>query len=1014
MTDIRPIQILPFYQSKEFDKPPHLSPQGKKVFFVIEEAIKPILANNIRSDINKVGFILQLGYFKACGRFFASDMYDKEDIKFVTQLLDLKIRTINLKDYHNRTRLAHKSLILNLQNFSTFTDKEEFFEEAAKSMVARQMNPKKILYSLIDLLRNSRIEIPDYSKFVTTISQHFYVFEQELVSKVKQILSPPFIEIISELMGRSNDNNLLTKLKVINHSLRPNKIKQSLSNFLIIKKLYNETKWLLEQINITPEAISYYAKWVIKAKSSQIKEITEVSKRCLYLTCFIAHQFKFMQDNFIDVLLKSMQQQLNKAEDKGNEQIITNNAEKTLLTESVLGEYNNLKHKFESIRDIVYSQSTTDQAKLEKIKVIIPQEASNNTNEADLQKLTTKVKEEKEKADFYWSLAELSRKMQNRVSDIIRYLEFTVHDSIPDLKKAIEFYQQNKRITELAPCEFLDSIEYKAVHKAGFNVSLYKAILFSKMVYAIRSGSVSLKYSYRYMPIDSYLLGAEYWDQDKDAILAKTGLAKFKNIDSLLQDLEGELDNNFYQVNERIKSGKNKHIKIKQDGGFSVYTPAVDKPDYKPIAEIISKGSYVPILQIMSEVNLVTQFTENFRHYKIKGSNKPPTASTFLAGIFSLGSNINLHKLANTSIGINYNQLTHTVNWYFSLDNLYAVNSAITAYMNKMWLPNKFKKEQRLLHTSSDARKRAVSVESLNANYSYKYLGHSKGSNVYIFIDERGIVFFTTVFSSSDRDAPYVIDGLLHDQETIKSDMHSTDTHGYTEIIFAVSYLIGVYFAPRIKDIASQQLVSFGKIRNDLKGKDYVIQPSKYVSLKVIKDNWDYVLRLIATIKLGDCKASVILKRLGSFSKQHPLKEALKEFGRIIKSSFLLKYINEVTLRQTVEKQLNKGELANKFSSALSFTNDEILQSDREEQEKAALCKTIIQNIIILWNYIELTRIILGLGEDERKKILEHVINGSIMIWQYINFLGTYNFRNLVRKNRYLKLGDEMFYYRAA
>lgn len=57
MTDIRPIQILPFYQSKEFDKPPHLSPQGKKVFFVIEEAIKPILAN-IRSDINKVGFIV--------------------------------------------------------------------------------------------------------------------------------------------------------------------------------------------------------------------------------------------------------------------------------------------------------------------------------------------------------------------------------------------------------------------------------------------------------------------------------------------------------------------------------------------------------------------------------------------------------------------------------------------------------------------------------------------------------------------------------------------------------------------------------------------------------------------------------------------------------------------------------------------------------------------------------------------------------------------------------------------
>jgi len=36
-----------------------------------------------------------------------------------------------------------------------------------------------------------------------------------------------------------------------------------------------------------------------------------------------------------------------------------------------------------------------------------------------------------------------------------------------------------------------------------------------------------------------------------------------------------------------------------------------------------------------------------------------------------------------------------------------------------------------------------------------------------------------------------------------------------------------------------------------------------------------------------------LLKRLGEYSNQHPLQEALKEFGRVIKSIFMLKYFDD-------------------------------------------------------------------------------------------------------------------------
>ena len=112
----------------------------------------------------------------------------------------------------------------------------------------------------------------------------------------------------------------------------------------------------------------------------------------------------------------------------------------------------------------------------------------------------------------------------------------------------------------------------------------------------------------------------------------------------------------FLEVNRRIVQGKNKYVTIHKDGHFSLHTPAVTKPDYDSITTIIGKDKYIPILQMMAEINAVTKFTTYFKHHKITGS-KPA--------------------------------------------------------------PEKFKRECNLLHTSSDGKKQCVSAESLNTNHSY-------------------------------------------------------------------------------------------------------------------------------------------------------------------------------------------------------------------------------------------------------------------------------------------------------
>jgi TnpA family transposase len=132
--------------------------------------------------------------------------------------------------------------------------------------------------------------------------------------------------------------------------------------------------------------------------------------------------------------------------------------------------------------------------------------------------------------------------------------------------------------------------------------------------------------------------------------------------------------------------------------------------------------------------------------------------------------------------------------------------------------------------------------------------GKGKGVTVKSFIDESFRLFFSTVFSSSEREAAYVFDGVLHN-EVVKSDIHSTDTHGYSEAIFGTVYLLGLVFAPRIKGVQDQQLYSFEK-RKVYEGEGFKILPQKYVNTELIAEHWDELLRLIATMKLKETTAS--------------------------------------------------------------------------------------------------------------------------------------------------------------
>ena len=330
-----------------------------------------------------------------------------------------------------------------------------------------------------------------------------------------------------------------------------------------------------------------------------------------------------------------------------------------------------------------------------------------------------------------------------------------------------------------------------------------------------------------------------------------------------------------------------------------------------------------------------------------------------------LGCAIGVRRMARISRGMAERELEHAVNWRFSLDNVIAANDCVVTAMERMELPQIQRRSRAVLHTSSDGQKFEVRKPSLNASHSFKHFGQMQGVSAYTFIDERSFLRHSLAFSAAERESTYVIDGLMQN-DVIRSDIHCTDEHGFMKAVSCVTHLPDISYARRFRDLKKHKPWRF-RSGSDQEA-EWPTMPAKCVNEKAVRVSWDDLLRLVATIRLKEMTASEIFRPLNSHSRQHRLYAAMKAVGLIIKSMFILRCIDQVVLRQTVEKQLNKVEFANGFTGAVAVGNPCGLEhSEKMDRETAAGCNRLTRNSVICWNCLCQRRLVESVWTPEEQ-----------------------------------------------
>jgi TnpA family transposase len=989
------MKILSDAEQMLFDRPPQLSGAERRRVFDLPVAVWSA-AHEIQSVPGRIGFLVCAGYFRSARRFFLAADFHERDIAYAVARLGIEACGFDHAAYSARTRQRHRLQILELSDFRPFDgDAVRLLETELEVMARSHSGPGQIFWRAVDWLVSRRIEIPTSFRLTEAVTRAVQqrgraitkLIAQAMTSEVRQLLDSMLLRNETDV---SQSPYQLTLLKRLSQSTRPTKIRERLADLDVMKELYANVTPILSVLNLGSEGIRYFAGSVARMRTTNLRRRADDDIH-VHLVAFIAHQYYRLHDNLVDVLLTSVQTFENAALREHRDWCFDERKRHEHATENLLDALDaSVFQVLRQIREAVSDDLLSDREKVARIGLLVRPE---QTAEAKSRELRNSLVNDAADAHYFDIIESRSVRLQNQVGGILKAIRFQATPNIADLGAAIaRFVTTDGNLDRSAPAAFLTGEERAAVWKDGkFRISLYKALLFRHAAGAIKSGSLNLEQSHKRRPLESYLIDRNRWLAEREQLLDRAGMTGFKDPIPVLEELDAALQTRFEDTNRSIAEGLNPHFKMLKGKAFRVSTPKQDEEESEPLRHFFPERHYVPLTEILATVNLHTGFATELRHLR-QTHVRAASEKILFAGVIGLGCAIGPAKMAQISTSLSAAELDSAINWRFSLENLWAANDRITSFMAAMELPNIYRRSENEIHTASDGQKFEVRADSLNANHSFKYFGKGQGISAYTFVDERNLFWHSLVFSAAERESAYVIDGLMRN-DVVKSDIHSTDTHGFSEVIFAVTHLIEVTFAPRIKNLKKQSLYMLRSRRGGDRT-SWAIKPEQYLDQDPVVTAWDDVLRLVVTIKLKEGTASDIFRRLNSYSRQHSLYTALKAFGRIIKTMFILRYIDDVELRMQIESLLNRIELGNRFTRAIAVGNPrEFSAGDKEEQEIAETCNRLIKNAIVCWNYLLLEHRLSQASTDElRAEIRAAVANHSVISWGHINLLGEYDF----------------------
>ncbi|TXI95280.1 MAG: Tn3 family transposase [Burkholderiaceae bacterium] len=977
-----PVNFLTDEQNQSYARyPKKLTQEQLDKYFYLDDKDKELI-DACRRDYNKLGYALQLTTVRFLGTFLSNPVDVPRDvIHYIAKQLSISVPTdVNRYLERKATQSAHCNEIKAIFDYQDFNGIWRFRLNRWLYSQAWFGNERpSILFERCTMwLVMRRVLLPGISTLVIMISKVRERVSKRLWQRLSSLANPNQKEQLENLLlipvGKRYSK--LDELKNGPMRLSSSGLVQALQRYKFIRDLG------IGQINFgnIPKAkVNHLARYVTVSWAPSIARMPDDRRMAVLLAFAYVYETKALDDalDLLDMLITEITAQAKRLGEK-----------KRIRS---LGDLDKAALKLSDFSDL-FIQHEKDHNLPALIYKAIPKDAIVGAVETIRQ--IAKPNHDK----YYEELLEQYKTVRRFLPTLLKTIQFQATRQGKPAQEVMEFLaaMEGKRQPSFkdAPLDIVNAgwrgtvinSKSKEIDRPG-----YILCAMDNLQANLRSRDIYIEQSERWCDPRSKLLKGTLWEKNKNPVCRALNLST--DFEEVFGFLSAKLDNTYKAVIERLP--KNDAVEIVKDSKNNdrlklSRLEKIDEPEsLKTLKNKVDQ--LLPTIdfpELLLEVDRMTGFTEDCTHISDMGSRVSEIEVSLCAVFMADSCNIGLEPIINEDIPhLTRNRLSWVQQNCIRAETITKANARLVDYHSTLPLALKMGTGN---IASADGLRFTCAVRTINSGPNRKYFGSKRGLTYYNFSSDQGAGFHGIVITGTMRDSLYLLDGMQDQQTSLDPREIMTDTAGASKIIFALFWLLGYQFSPRLADIGKARFwridpkADYGKL-NDI---------SKYkISESSIRKHWEDILRVAVSLKLGHVTASDLIRSLFRKNRPSGLAKALMNLGRIIKTLYLLNYIDDEDYRRHILTQLNKGESRHSLARVVYHgRRGEMYKKYREGQEDQLNSLGLATNAIVLWNTVYMQAALDYLRSQGEVIKEEDEARLSPLGRKHINFLGHFSF----------------------
>lgn len=595
---------------------------------------------------------------------------------------------------------------------------------------------------------------------------------------------------------------------------------------------------------------------------------------------------------------------------------------------------------------------------------------------------------------YFASLREHPRKLQY-LSSLLAGLDLEAAPAGRPLLEAIIYLRAvnaGVKRTGPAPTAFVPKqwVAQLKTPDGELDLAGYRLCVVDCLRRAIRRRDIFPVRSLRYGDPRKGLLTGTAWEAARPGICRTLGISASANEE--LTMLTQRLDLAYRQTAARIPDNDAISV-INTPAGPDLSVERLEKIEEPPslIALRAAVDARLPRLdlpELILEMQARTGFADQFSHASEGNARADDIAIGICAVLVAEATNTGFEPLIRLDTpALRRSRLSWVKQNFLRAETLTAANAALVAAQNSITLAQVWGGGE---VASADGLRFVVPVRTIHSGPNPKYFGRERGVTWYDLVSDQYSGLNAITVPGTMRDSLYLLAVVLEQETELDLREIMTDTAGYTDTIFGVFYLLGIQFSPRIADIGGARFWRIDSKANYGVLDDFAAHK---LNMKIIIEHWDDFLRLAGSLKLGIVQAGGLTRTLQTNDRPTKLARALQEFGRLIKTLYMLRFIDDENYRRRILVQLNRGEGRHQLARVIFHgRRGELRQRYREGQEDQLGALGLVVNLVVLWNTIYMDAALNQLRAEGFDVRPEDVTRLSPLGPKHINMLGRYAF----------------------